>query len=221
MKGGCKGSHILSWYAEHPCLWSPSVPKSHSSLLLQSEFPKLSFLFGFLIVLLSACPKHKETRIKVQPMQLRMMVYKHNHNPVVQAVPRREWIDNHLLFSCSVVSDSLWPHELWPARFLCPRNFPGKNTEVGCHFLLQGIFLTQGLNLSLLCLLHWQADSLPLRHLERQPFALSQKSPSLFSSSHSVTYMHTQNAFLTFMIAVISEMMASISMLPACGNTQI
>ena len=34
-----------------------------------------------------------------------------------------------------------------------------------CHFLLQGIFLTQGLNLHLLCLLHWQADSLPLSHM--------------------------------------------------------
>ena len=41
-------------------------------------------------------------------------------------------------------------------------NSPGKNTGVGCHALLQGIFLTQGLNLSLLCLLHWQAGSLPL-----------------------------------------------------------
>ena len=33
---------------------------------------------------------------------------------------------------------------------------------VGCHALLQGIFPTQGLNLRLLCLLHWQAGSLPL-----------------------------------------------------------
>ena len=33
---------------------------------------------------------------------------------------------------------------------------------MGCHALLQGIFLTQGLNQRLLCLLHWQADSLPL-----------------------------------------------------------
>ena len=39
---------------------------------------------------------------------------------------------------------------------------PGKNTGVVCHSLLQGIFLTQGLNLCLLCLLHWQGDSLPL-----------------------------------------------------------
>ena len=39
---------------------------------------------------------------------------------------------------------------------------PSKNTGVGCHAILQGIFLTQGLNLSLLCLLHWQMGSLPL-----------------------------------------------------------
>ena len=39
--------------------------------------------------------------------------------------------------------------------------FPGKNTGVGCHFLLQGIFPTQGSNLRLL---HWQADSLRLIH---------------------------------------------------------
>ena len=39
--------------------------------------------------------------------------------------------------------------------------FPGKNTGLGCHFLQQGIFLIQGLNLHLLL---WQADSLPLSH---------------------------------------------------------
>ena len=44
-------------------------------------------------------------------------------------------------------------------------SFPGKNTGVDCHFLLQGIFLTQGLNPCLSCLLPWQVDSLPLRHL--------------------------------------------------------
>ena len=41
-------------------------------------------------------------------------------------------------------------------------NFPGENTGVGCHFLLQGIFWTQELNLHFLCLLHCQASSLPL-----------------------------------------------------------
>ena len=39
---------------------------------------------------------------------------------------------------------------------------PGKNPEVGCHSFLQGIFPTQGLNLPLLCLLHWLAGSSPL-----------------------------------------------------------
>ena len=44
----------------------------------------------------------------------------------------------------------LQPHELQPARLLCPWDFPGKNTEVGCQFLLQGIFPTQGSNPPLL-----------------------------------------------------------------------
>ena len=51
----------------------------------------------------------------------------------------------------------------WTAagHFLYPQDFPG-NTTMGCHFLFQGIFLTQGSNP---CLLHWQADSLPMSHL--------------------------------------------------------
>jgi len=63
--------------------------------------------------------------------------------------------------SHSVVSDSLQPRG--PTGFLCPRDFPGKNTGEGCQALLQGIFLTQGLNLGLLhCrqilyhLSHWE-----------------------------------------------------------------
>ena len=68
-------------------------------------------------------------------------------------------------YVCLVMSDSLQPHRLWPARLLCPWDFSSKNTGVGCHFLLQGTFLTQGSNPSLLTLLHWQADSLPPNHL--------------------------------------------------------
>ena len=52
--------------------------------------------------------------------------------------------------TCSVMSDSLRPHGLYPTRLLRPWNFPGKSTGVGCHFLLQGIFPTQGSNLGLL-----------------------------------------------------------------------
>ena len=41
------------------------------------------------------------------------------------------------------------------ARLLCPWDSPGENTGVGCHFLLQGMFPTQGLKLHLQHLLHW------------------------------------------------------------------
>ena len=67
--------------------------------------------------------------------------------------------------ACSVGKSCLplQPHRLQLARLLCPRDFPGKNTGVGCHFLLQGIFPNQGSNP---CLLHWQANSLPVSHQE-------------------------------------------------------
>ena len=55
------------------------------------------------------------------------------------------WI-SHESESHSVVSDSLWPHGLKSTRLLCPWNFPGRNTGVGSHSLLQGIFPTQRLN---------------------------------------------------------------------------
>ena len=71
---------------------------------------------------------------------------------------------SHLSEPCvqSVVSNSLRLHGLMLARLLYPWDSPGRSTGVGCHFLLQGIFLIQELNLHLLHLLHWQADSLPL-----------------------------------------------------------
>ena len=68
--------------------------------------------------------------------------------------------------SHSVVSDSLPPHGLGPTRLLCSWDFPGKNTGLGCHFLLQGSFPTQRLNPRLL---HWQADSLLLSQPEKPP----------------------------------------------------
>ena len=60
----------------------------------------------------------------------------------VLAIMKVKW--NH-----SVVSNSLKPHGPQPTRLLHPWDLPGKNTGVGCHFLLQEIFPTQGLNPSL------------------------------------------------------------------------
>ena len=53
---------------------------------------------------------------------------------------------------------------LWTVAHQVPQPWDsaGKNTGVGCHALLQGIFPTQGLNSHLLGLLHWQVGSLPL-----------------------------------------------------------
>ena len=45
---------------------------------------------------------------------------------------------------------------------LYPWDSSGKNTGVGCHLLRQRIFPTQGSNSHLLCLLQWQAGSLPV-----------------------------------------------------------
>ena len=52
---------------------------------------------------------------------------------------------------------TLRSHELQPTRFLCPWNFLGKNTRMGCHFFLQGIFLSQEIEPGFAAL---QADSL-------------------------------------------------------------
>ena len=60
----------------------------------------------------------------------------------------------------SVLSNFFPPHGLQPARLLCPWDSPGKNTGAGCPALLQGIFLTQGLNP---CLMHYLA--VPGRHV--------------------------------------------------------
>ena len=72
-------------------------------------------------------------------------------------------------YVCSLVAKLcpalLQPHGLQPARLLCPLDFPDKNTRVGCHFLLQGIFLTQSLNPSLL---HSRQILLPRGH-QRSP----------------------------------------------------
>ena len=65
----------------------------------------------------------------------------------------------------------LRPHGLQPARLLCPWDSPGKNTGVGCCFLLQEIFLTQALNPGLL-------------HCRQILYQLSYKESPLQNTSH-------------------------------------
>ena len=61
-------------------------------------------------------------------------------------------------------------HGLEPTRLLCPWNSPGKNTGVGCHFLLQGIFLNQRSNQGLL---HCRQILYQLSHQEVSPCCIS------------------------------------------------
>ena len=113
-------SHICTWLLEKPLLWL-CEPLSAKWCLL------LNMLCRFVIAFL---PRSK--RLLIPWLQLPstvVLVWKWSH---------------------SVVSNSLQSHGLWPTRLLCPWDSPGKNAGVGCHFLLQGIFLTQGLNLGLL-----------------------------------------------------------------------
>ena len=71
----------------------------------------------------------------------------------------QELVESKMMCMCAKLLQSSLT--LCDPRFLCPWDSPGKNTGVGCHALLQGIFPTQGLSLWL-SLLYWQAGSLPL-----------------------------------------------------------
>ena len=66
--------------------------------------------------------------------------------------PPRKQADS-ILYCCCLVAQSCPtlcdPHGLQPTRLLFQWDFPGNNTGVGCYFLLQGLFLTQGSNLRL------------------------------------------------------------------------
>ena len=72
----------------------------------------------------------------------------------------------YTLCVCSVMSGSLQPMDCSPpVSSVHGTDYPGKNSAVGCHFLLQGIFPTQESNPHLFYLLHWQVDPLWLSHL--------------------------------------------------------
>ena len=77
--------------------------------------------------------------------------------------PSQHWC--YYVCACSVIFNPLWSHGMHHAKLLCPWDFPGKNTEVCCRFLLQRLFPTQGSNQHLLDLLHREAHSSPLHHL--------------------------------------------------------
>ena len=87
-----------------------------------------------------------------------------------------------------------WIHfDIWQNQYNIVK-FKKKNTGAICHFLLPGIFPIQGLNLHLLSLLHWQADSLPLCHLGSQITLLLLKIITILASLVQWLRLHTSMA---------------------------
>ena len=103
------------------------------------------------------------------------------------------------IVSHSVLSNSLQLHGLYPTMLLCPWDSPGKNTGMGCHSLLQGIFLAQGLNPGLLTCrqilyyLSYQGSTRCYYRVPTKPAVVSDKRnrPSSNTEVHRVMESHT------------------------------
>ena len=98
-------------------------------------------------------------------MWIQGVIVKQRHYNSLNAAMGTRWYRKTPQWGCCLVAKFVWVFATpWTVAHQAPLSmgFPSKNTGVGCHFLLQGIFLTQGLNL---CLLHWCVDPLPLNHL--------------------------------------------------------
>ena len=109
------------------------------------------------------------------------------------------------------MSNSLRSQGLQPTRLLHPWDFPGKNTGMGCHFLLQGIFLTQGLNLGLL---HCRQTLYCLSHQENhQVFWREQYNP--------LALLLLKNYFLTTLRSMqdLSSLIRDENCFPCSGST--
>ena len=108
------------------------------------------------------CHAHLQGIFLTQGLNLRLLCLLHWHvGSLLLAPPGKP----NFLMDAAAAAKSLQlcptlcdPIEYSP-RLLCLWDSPGKNTGGGFHALLQGIFLTQGLNLRLLSLLHWQVGS--------------------------------------------------------------
>ena len=128
----------------------------------------------------------------------------------------------------SVTPDSLGLYELLPAKLLCSWDAPGKNTGVGCHALLQGIFSTQGLNLGLLCLrpcrqilYHWATrdQTCKLGVLTAEPPGNSQSSVIMYilwRGTGTLSHCYTIMSWLLLLCFSLSSFswLASISVHP-------
>ena len=132
-----------------------TVLKSFSNLVFYFRLV-CKFIFGFL------CPQHLKmySMSSLRQSHKSLIVYLGSAPPKlcwsIWGAPRSFWNCAHHIaytfimlngFSCVWLCATLWITVSW---LHCPWDFPGKNTRVGCHLLLQEIFPTQGLNPGLL-----------------------------------------------------------------------
>ena len=106
-----------------------------------------------------------------------------------------------LLQSCLTLRGPMNP---LPAKLLCPWGSPGKNTGVGCHALLQGTSPTQGLNLHLLCFLHWQMSSF---------FTTSATTCSMQYSNISFLKFHSNLSFFLLLLYTFFRVVSDVVIL--------
>ena len=122
-------------------------------------------IFLLSVYILKRNKTYIHTKILYTPVFIATLVIIANdgHSPNVYQL-MNEWIwclhTKGCVCACwvaSVVSDSVHPCGLQPARLLCPWDSLGKNTRVDCHTLFQGIFPAQGSNLHLMstCIGRW------------------------------------------------------------------
>ena len=111
----------------------------------------------------------EESRRRAEEMRMDLTVVKQevmDWSEMVEGTLNGQWVkqeeDRHEVKEEKPASHSLQSPGLLPTRLLSPWNFQGRNTGVGCLFLLQGIFPIQRWNPHLLHLLHWQENCLPL-----------------------------------------------------------
>ena len=126
-------------------------------LLISKQVPNISqplfFLFATSMCSLIKVPAHlhgtlrllydKNIHIQIKALPLPCLLPWHTPLPTTPDFPKSLYFPK-AKFLLSI--DSLRPHGLQPTMLLHPRDSPGKNTGVGCHFLLQEIFPTQGSN---------------------------------------------------------------------------
>ena len=119
------------------------------------DIPQKAYQLPRINTKIPSCPGHRVTRVSRDREQdeVRRVLSGGALGQMRAAVRAKP------LQSCLTLCD---PMDCSPPGSSVHGDSPGKDTEVSGHVLLQGIFPTQGSNLCLLSLLHWQVGSLPL-----------------------------------------------------------